>query len=172
MADVSISQTDFAVTSFYLVFWFYFTYLWNLFDCYYHSVKQAEEFVKERRAREEGRRRCCSEAAILQRSLIISKAKMCKSHNKDKMQPFSSSSPVACLLFTFSAGTYGVIQYASCRFLCRFLSPSLRLQYLSLSLPGTIRRLIRLSFLLIDTLCWWCSSTGEAGGWVAAIRTW
>ncbi len=62
----------------------YFTYLWNPFDSYYHSVRQTEEFVTERRAKREGRRWCCSEAAILQKSLLISKAKMCKSHNKDK----------------------------------------------------------------------------------------
>lgn len=62
----------------------YITYLWNPFDSYYHPVKQTEDFVKERQARQEDRRWCCSEAAILQKSFIISKAKMCKSHNKGR----------------------------------------------------------------------------------------
>lgn len=47
-----------------------------------------------------------------------------------------------------------------------FLFPSVLLQYPSLSLSGTIRRLIRLSWLFLNTLCWWGSSTGETGGWV------
>lgn len=119
---------------------------------------------------------CRSEAAILQRSLIISKAKMCKSHNKDKTQSFSSALPIARLLSAFSlslsAGTSTVIPWLSGSSLHLFPSPSSRRQYLSLSLSGTIRRLIRLSWLFLDALCWWCSSTGEAGGWVAAIRTW
>lgn len=63
----------------------YFTYLWNPFDSYYHPVKQTEEFVKDETKR--GGRAwdgAAAKAAILQKSLIISKAKMCKSHNKDK----------------------------------------------------------------------------------------
>lgn len=81
----------------------YFTYLWNPFDSYYHPVKQTEDFVTERRAREKGRRWCFSKAAILQRSFTISKAKMCKSHNKDRLSPFFVSP-----LFTFPTGTYSV----------------------------------------------------------------
>lgn len=45
-----------------------------------------------------------------------------------------------------------------------FLLSPLRLQHLSLFLRGTIRRLIRLSWFVLDTLCWYCFSTGDAGG--------
>lgn len=41
------------------------TYLWNLFESYYQPVKQIEDFVTERKAQENGRRWCCTEAAEL-----------------------------------------------------------------------------------------------------------
>lgn len=75
----------------------------------------------------------------------------------------SSSLPAACRLFLPSSlehtAPFG-------NWVATF-SPSLPLCIYSicLYLSGTIRRLIRLSWLFLDVLCWWCSSTGEAGGW-------
>lgn len=125
--------------------------------------------------RDEWDRRAGDDAAARQPSyrgaLSFQRLKPVRVTTKTKHSHFHQPCPLSSFHFL-----YGNIRYPLCNFLCLFPSPSPspspRPQYLSLSLSATIRRLIRLSWLFSGAHCWWCSSTGEAGGWVAAIRMW
>lgn len=121
--------------------------------------------------REELGRRASDGAAVKQPSnrgaLSFQRLKCGRVTTKTERSHFCQLSP--CSLSSFHSLHWN-IQYNHVASLS--VSLLLRLQYLSLFLSGSIRRLIRLSWPFLDALCWWCSSTGEAGGWVAAIITW